>query len=225
MALASSLTTITITGNYVDYEGSAIQGQVRFTLGDVLRNGTDDQMVAPSSIVVPLSAGAFSVTIPATNDPDIVPNPFTYTVEESFPGGRTYTISVPYNTVGSLDLADLSPTPTLSENYVQAIDETSFANLEDDIDALDVEINQTTDKILASGKYWYIGSSYATYTALDTAFATYTALTAGTYSLDGADISAFVTLAEASEASASASATTATNNSTGTISPLLLIGG
>lgn len=225
MALAPSLSTVNITGNYVDYEGTAIQGQVRFTLGDVLRNGTDDQMVAPSSIVVPLSAGAFSVTLPATNDPDIVPNPFTYTVEESFPGGRTYTISVPYNTTGSLDLADLSPTPTLSENFVQAIDETSFASLEDDIDALDVEINQTTDKILASGKYWYIGSSFATYTALDTAFATYTALTAGTYSLDGADISTFVTLAEASEASASASATIATNNSTGTISPLLLIGG
>lgn len=225
MALAPSLSTVSITGNYVDYEGVAIQGQVRFTLGDVLRNGTDDQMVAPSSIVVPLSAGAFSVTLPATNDPDIVPNPFTYTVEESFPGGRTYTISVPYNTVGSLDLADLSPTPTLSENFVQAIDETSFANLETNIAALDVQINQTTDKILASGKYWYIGSSYATYTALDTAFATYTALTTGTYSLDGADISAFVTLAEASEASASASATIATNNSTGTISPLLLIGG
>jgi len=225
MALAPSLTTVSITGNYVDYEGTAIQGQVRFTLGDVLRNGTDDQMVAPSSIVVPLSAGAFSVTLPATNDPDIVPNPFTYTVEESFPGGRTYTISVPYNTTGSLDLADLSPTPTLSENFVQAIDETSFASLETNIAALDVQINQTTDKILASGKYWYIGSSFATYTALDTAFATYTALTAGTYSLDGADISTFVTLAEASEASASASATIATNNSTGTISPLLLIGG
>ena len=225
MALAPSLTTVTLTGNYVNYEGSPIQGQVRFTLGEVLRNGTDDQMIAPSNIVVPLSAGAFTVSLPATNDPDVVPNPFVYTVEESFAGGRTYTITVPYTTVGSLDLADLSPTPTLSENFVQAIDETSFSALEDDIDALDVEINQTTDKILASGKYWYIPSTYATYTALDTAFATYTALTAGTYSLDGADISAFVTLAEASEASAQASATTATNNATGTISPLLLIGG
>jgi hypothetical protein len=225
MALAPSLTTVTLTGNYVNYEGAPIQGQVRFTLGEVLRNGTDDQMIAPSNIVVPLSAGAFSVSLPATNDPDVVPNPFVYTVEESFAGGRTYTITVPYTTVGSLDLADLSPTPTLSENFVQAIDETSFSALEDDIDALDVEINQTTDKILASGKYWYIPSTYATYTALDTAFATYTALTAGTYSLDGADISTFVTLAEASEASALASATTATNNATGTISPLLLIGG
>ena len=225
MALAPSLTTVQITGNYVDFEGNPIQGQVRFTLGDVIRNGTDDQMIAPSSVVVGLSSGAFTVTLPATNDPDTVPIPFTYTVEESFPGGRTYTISVPYDTVGSLDLADLSPTPTLSDTFTQAIDQTSWNALEADIDALDVEINQTTDKILATGKYLYIPSTYATYTALDTAFATYTALTAGTYSLDGADIATFVTTAQGYESAASASATTATNTATGTISPLLLIGG
>ena len=225
MALAASTNVVTITGNYVDYEGTAISGQLRFTLGDVLRNGTDDQMIAPSSVVVPLSSGAFSVTLPATNDPDIVPNPFTYTVEESFPGGRTYTISIPYDTVGSLDLADLSPNPTISEAYTSAIDQTSWSDLEDDIDALDVNIDQNTDKILASGKYWYIPSSYATYTALDTAFATYTALTAATYSLDGDDITSFVSSAETYESQAQASATLATNNATATISPLLLIGG
>lgn len=225
MALASSLTTVVIEGNYVDFEGTAIQGQIRFTLNQVLRNGTDDQMVAPSSVVVPLSAGAFSVTLPATNDPDIVPNPFTYTVEESFPGGRTYTISIPYDTVGSLNLADISPNPTISTSYTSAIDQTTWNTLEDNIDALDVVINQTTDKILASGKYWYIGSTYATYSAVDTAFATYSALTSATYSLDGDDILAFVTSAQAYEASAQASATLATSTATDTISPLLLIGG
>jgi hypothetical protein len=225
MALAPSLTTVQITGNYVDFEGNPIQGQVRFTLGDVIRNGTDDQMIAPSSIVIGLSSGAFSVILPATNDPDTVPIPFVYTVEESFPGGRSYTISIPYTTVGSLDLADLSPTPTLSDTFTQAIDQTTFTTLENNIDALDVLINQTTDKILASGKYWYIPSTYATYTALDTAFATYTALTASSYSLDGADIAAFVTSAQAFETAALASATTATNTEAGTISPLLLIGG
>jgi hypothetical protein len=225
MALGANINTVTVTGNYVDYEGNAIQGQIRFTLGDVLRSGIDDQMVAPSSVVVPLSSGAFSVTLPATNDPDVVPNPFTYTVEESFPGGRTYTISIPYDTAGSLDLADISPTPTLSENFVQLVDETTWSALEDDIDALDVEINQTTDKILASGKYWYIPSTYATYTALDTAFATYTALTAATYSLDGADIADFVTDAETAESNAEASKNLAQSNSADTISPLLLIGG
>jgi hypothetical protein len=225
MALAPSLTTVQITGNYVDFEGNPIQGQVRFTLGDVIRNGTDDQMIAPSSVVVGLSSGAFSVTLPATNDPDTVPIPFVYTVEESFPGGRSYTISLPYTTVGSLDLADLSPTPTLTDTFTQAIDQTTFTTLDNNIDALDVLINQTTDKILASGKYWYIPSTYATYTALDTAFATYTALTAGSYSLDGADIATFVTSAQAFETAALASATTAANTEAGTISPLLLIGG
>jgi hypothetical protein len=225
MALAPSLTTVSITGNYVDYEGNPIQGQVRFTLGDVLRNGTDDQMVAPSSVVVALSAGAFSVILPATNDPDIVPTTFLYTVEESFPGGRTYTISVPFDTIGSLDLADISPNPTLSESFTSAIDLTTWTALENDIDNLDDDIDQATNKILASGKYWYIPATYATYTALDTAFATYTALTAAIYSLDGSSISGFVTSAESFESQAQASANTATINSTGTISPLLLIGG
>ena len=225
MALGANINTVGITGNYVDYEGNPIQGQIRFTLGEVLRSGIDDQMVAPSSVVVPLSSGAFTVTLPATNDPDVVPNPYTYTVEESFPGGRTYTISIPYDTTGTLDLADISPTPTLSTNYVQLIDQTTWSALEDDIDVLDGHINQTTDKILASGKYWYIGATYATYTALDTAFATYTALTAATYSLDGDDISGFVTDAQAEEAAALASKNSAQNSDADTISPLLLIGG
>lgn len=225
MALAPSLTTINITGNYVDYEGTPIQGQVRFTLGNVLRNGTDDQMIAPSSLVVALSNGAFSVTLPATNDPDIVPTVFTYTVEESFPRGRSYTISVPFDTNGSLDLADISPNPVLSESFTSGIDLTTWSALESDIDDLDDEIDQGANKILASGKYWYIPSTFATFTALDTAFATYTALTAGVYSLDGADITGFVTSAESFESQAQASATIATNSASATINPLLLIGG
>ena len=225
MALGANLTTVTITGTYVDYEGTAIAGQIRFSTSEVLRNGTDDQMVAPSVVVVPLVSGAFSVTLPATNDPDVVPNPFLYDVEESFAGGRSYTISIPYTTVGSLDLADISPAPTISTTYVQLIDQTTWNTLEALIDTLDTNINQTTDKILASGKYWYIPSQFVTYTALDTAFATYTALTAGSYELDGSDIATFTSNAQASASTASTSATTATNNASATINPLLLIGG
>lgn len=225
MALGPNLTTVTITGSYVDFEGNPIEGQIRFSISEVLRNGTDDQMVAPSSVVVPLSSGSFSVAIPATNDPDVVPNPFEYTVEESFPNGRTYAISIPYTTSGSLDLADISPDPTLSESYVAAIDQTSWNTLETNITALDAFIDQAADKFPASGQYWYIDSAYSTYTALDTAFATYTALAAATHNISGSDITSFVTSAQSYAASASSSATTASNNSAGTISPLLLIGG
>jgi hypothetical protein len=225
MALGPNLTTVTITGSYVDFEGTPIEGQIRFSISEVLRNGTDDQMVAPSSVVVPLSSGSFSVSIPATNDPDVVPNPFVYTVEESFPNGRSYEISIPYTTSGSLDLADISPDPALTESYVAAIDLTSWNTLESNITALDALIDQAEDKFPASGQYWYIDSAYATYTALDTAFATYTALAAATHNISGADITSFVTSAQGYASSASASATTAQNNSAGTISPLLLIGG
>lgn len=225
MAIGTSLTTVTIEGAYVDFEGNNIQGQVRFTLGDVLRNGTDDQMVAPSSIVVPLSAGAFSISLPATNDPDVVPNPFVYTVEESFPRGRTYTISVPYTSAGHLDLADISPNPSLSTSFVQMVDQTTFNTVKANIDTLNTLVNTTTDKFLASGKYWYIPSQFATYTALDVAFATYTALTAAVYQIDGTDITGFKTSAEAYEVAAEASAVTAQNNASATINPLLLIGG
>ena len=225
MALGPNLTTVVITGSYVDFEGEPIQGQIRFSISEVLRNGTDDQLVAPSSVVVPLVNGSFSVAIPATDDPDVVPNPFVYTVEESFPNGRSYQISIPFSTVGSLDLADISPDPVLSETFVQAIDETSWTALESNITALDALIDQSTDTFPASGEYWYIGSSYETYTALDTAFATYTALTAATYNISGEDITSFVTSAQGYASSASSSATTAQNNSAGTINPLLLIGG
>jgi hypothetical protein len=225
MALGPNLTTVTLTGSYVNFEGTAVEGQVRFSIGEVLRNGTDDQMVAPSSVVVPLSSGSFSVSLPATNDPDVVPNPFVYTVEESFPNGRTYEISIPYTTSGSLDLADISPDPTLSESYVAAVDLTSWNTLESNITALDAFIDQVADKFPASGQYWYIDSAYSTYTALDTAFATYTALAAATHNISGADITSFVTSAQGYASSASASATTAQNNAAGIISPLLLIGG
>jgi hypothetical protein len=225
MAIAPSVTLVTVTGNYVDFEGNFIQGQVRFTLNQVLRNGTDDQLIAPSSIVVPLSAGSFSVQLPATNDPDVVPNPFTYTVEESFPGGRSYTISLPFTTVGSLDLADLSPTPTLATTFVQLIDETTWSLLEANIDALDLLIDQVNGTILATGKYWYIPATYNTYTDVENAFLTYSDLESATFELTGSDILPFVTSAQGYATQASSSATQATINASATINPLLLIGG
>jgi hypothetical protein len=224
MALAPSLTTVQINGTYINYEGTPIEGQIRFSTVEVLRNGTDDQMVAPTTVVVPLVNGSFSVTLPATNDPDVVPNPFEYTVEESFTNGRTYKISIPYTTSGSLDLADISPSPTLSTTYVSLIDATTWATLANNIDALDLNINQSTNKLIIKA-YWLIPINYASYTALNSAFATYTALNANGYELAAAEISPYATTVASSASSAASSATSATTNATGTINPMLLIGG
>lgn len=135
MALGVSLSTVILTGAYVDFSGAPITGQIIVTMSSVLRNPTDNQMVAPSAIVVPLVNGTFSTVVPATNDPDIDPNPFIYSLEESFPGGRKYNISLPYTST-TLDLANISPLPTLSSISVSIVDITTWTPLAVNIDTL-----------------------------------------------------------------------------------------
>jgi hypothetical protein len=109
--LPNNLTTITVTGTYLDIAGNPIAGQVKFTPRAVLKNVTSNVILINSTITVTLDAnGAFSQALVATNDSDAAPINFTYRVEEAFVGGRTYDILVPSATVGgTLDLADVSP--------------------------------------------------------------------------------------------------------------------
>ncbi len=111
MPLPNNLTTITVTGTYLDIAGNPIAGQVKFTPRAVLKNVTSNVILINSTITVTLNAnGAFSQALVATNDSDAAPINFTYRVEEAFVGGRTYDILVPSATVGgTLDLADVSP--------------------------------------------------------------------------------------------------------------------
>lgn len=111
MTLPVNLTTITVTGTYLDIAGNPIAGQVKFTPRAVLKNVTSNVILINSTITVTLDAnGAFSQALVATNDSDAAPINFTYIVEEAFVGGRTFDILVPSATVGgTLDLADVSP--------------------------------------------------------------------------------------------------------------------
>lgn len=225
MAIDVSVTQITVTGNYVDYEGNAIAGQVQFRLSDMLRNSLADQMIVPSTIAVTLdSNGSFSTTLPSTDDSDVIPT-FSYTVEEAFPKGRTYTITLPSATVGSLDLADISPVPTISTTYVGLITEVPFAALEANIDALDALIEQDTDEFPLSGEYGFIPMSYATYTETNGAFATYTLLNSASYPVSGSDLSEEVSAADTAASNAATSASNASATLSARLNPLLLIGG
>ena len=226
MALPASITLVPVSGNYVDFEGTAISGQIKFSLSDVLNVGADDVIVVPSTKSVTLDAnGSFSTTLPATNDPDATPT-YLMTVEEAFPSGRTYTISLPYTTSGTLDLADISPTPTIPTVYVGLISDTLWNVLAAGIDLLDVRINQTSGKFVMSGRYRYIPLGYASYTALNSAFATYTALQTGAYyEALPSYFSTYQTQASAAATSSSASRVTGQSATTGLLNSFLLIGG
>ncbi len=111
MPLPVNLTTITVTGTYLDIAGNPIAGQVKFTPRAVLKNVTSNIILINSTITATLnSSGAFSQVLVATDDTDAAPSNFTYEVEEAFIGGRTYDILLPSSTPGgTIDLADVAP--------------------------------------------------------------------------------------------------------------------
>lgn len=225
MALDTSINTVTVTGTFVNFEGTAITGQVRFVLSSLLRNPSGDQIVVPSTVTKTLdSNGSFTVALPATDDTDVIPN-FTYTVEETFLKGRTYTLSLPVATVGSLDLSDVSPDTTASPVIVSLVLEPEWNTLTANIDNLDTEINQTSNVFLFSGRYWYINSQYASYTLLNASKASYTLMNSSTYEVEGTDASIFVSETATYASNALASRNTANTIYANLLNRLLLFGG
>ena len=96
MALPTSLSTCVVTGTYVDLLGNPISGSINLTPQTILKETTQNYIIIPVIIQKTFDAnGSFSVTLPVTSDTDVAPQPFVYTVEENFTGGRTFQISHP----------------------------------------------------------------------------------------------------------------------------------
>lgn len=139
MALPANLTTITVTGTYLDIAGNPIAGQVKFTPRAVIKNVTSNIILINSTITVTLDAsGAFSQALVATNDPDAAPVDFTYRVEEAFSGGRTFDILLPTATVGgTIDLADVSPAVADDGTGALYVTQAQYDALEARVDAVE----------------------------------------------------------------------------------------
>ncbi|MEQ7008477.1 glycosyl hydrolase family 28-related protein [Actinopolymorpha sp. B17G11] len=115
MALPVDYDTVTVRGKYVYLDGSPVQGTVRFTGKVVAVSAATNTIIIPASRTATLSPGTgeFTIDLPATDDPDVLPGGWTYTVEERFSGGggRTFQLEVPLSAqAGGIDLKDVAPT-------------------------------------------------------------------------------------------------------------------
>lgn len=116
MALPVNVSTRTVVGTFVDYNGDPIAGQIRFTLPSTLTDAGAGTFIVKSSETATLdNTGSFSVTLPVTNDVDLDPLNYLYTVDELFPKGRSYTISLPAG--ATVNIATLAPTDTFTQYY------------------------------------------------------------------------------------------------------------
>lgn len=118
MPLPANLTTVTVTGKYVDASGAAVRGSVTFTLDTPLLDAGASTYIIETEYTVALdSQGAFSVALPATNDPDVTPTGWTWTLTPNFDGADPITFSLPTN-LTTVDITTLSPAlPNPSQTY------------------------------------------------------------------------------------------------------------
>jgi hypothetical protein len=175
MALPGNLTTITLTGNYKDFTGAPIAGQVQITLSEVLLNAAANRIIIPSTITSVLDAnGSFSLTVPVSNDADISPAAFDYTFEEAFIGGGTYTITLLTSLGASVDITDLRPAD-VPPTFTQPVSGTLWPLLENRV-AQEEEDLDDDPKLLAPPTYQNLLLYLDTYANLSSEFGTYAAV-------------------------------------------------
>ncbi|MDV9190773.1 phage tail protein, partial [Streptomyces sp. SR27] len=118
--LPDTIPTVTVRGRFLAPNGVPLSGaivvrapaQLTFPQADVILGGP---------VTVQLDAqGAFEVTLPATDAPDMDPSGWAYIVTEQLAGipvGRSYNVLLP-RAQPEVDLADIAPTDPTKPNYV-----------------------------------------------------------------------------------------------------------
>lgn len=119
MPVPGNLTTITVTGTYVDFNGNPMTGAVTFTPSADLVDAGASEFLSPGPITLQLdSSGHFSTTLICTDNTNLQPPGWVYIVTESVRGTRTYPIALPHTLGSSVDLTAVVPIPVTSGSTV-----------------------------------------------------------------------------------------------------------
>lgn len=141
MALPVNYDTVPIRGRYVYLDGRPAAGFIRFTGKVTAVSDATDTIILPATIAAALDAnGEFVVEVPATDDPDIQPNGWTYTVTEQLAngGGRTYDIDVPLSAkAAGIDLSEVAPAAPASGSPTAFVTLTKFDELKAELSGME----------------------------------------------------------------------------------------
>lgn len=107
----------TVVGTFVGLDGAPITGSLDFSPSPVvLLDYAASKTIVPRAFTVTLDAsGSFRVVVPATDDPDIQPQGWTWRVTQNWPSGQSFSIEVPQDT--TVDLTKATPVPDALGNF------------------------------------------------------------------------------------------------------------
>ncbi|MET9813163.1 polysaccharide deacetylase family protein [Streptomyces sp. NPDC006355] len=120
MPLPPGLSTVTVTGTYLHPDGRPYTGRLVFRPEpEVLTSAVHGTLVIGDVEVVLDNAGQFTVSLLATDDPDVTPAGWTYRVTERWydTPGRSYPLALPA-AASTVDIADVAPTALAEGEYV-----------------------------------------------------------------------------------------------------------
>jgi hypothetical protein len=121
MPLPANVTTVTVLGTFLTPEGDPSTGTVSFTPSAWLLNSGANIAIPNSSVTKTLgTAGNFSALLPITDDPDLSPSGWIYSVSEVVDGvSQSYNIAIPGTIAagGTVFLADLAPVAPAGPEY------------------------------------------------------------------------------------------------------------
>ncbi|WP_367140426.1 MULTISPECIES: hypothetical protein [Streptomyces] len=118
--LPLSIPTVRVHGRYRGLDGRGLSGTVTFTAPGLLTFPASDLFIAGPVVATLDESGAFSVTLPATDAPDMNPRDWAYTVKVNLAGvvgALPFALLLPKN-VPDVDLADVTSADPSTPNYV-----------------------------------------------------------------------------------------------------------
>jgi len=92
--------------------GAPVKGSIKIkpSPGAIIAAMSKTIIIAATRTVTLDAQGELDLILPATDDPDVNPTDWTYSITEDFAGGRTYNITAPSQAVQ--DLSTLVPVPS-----------------------------------------------------------------------------------------------------------------
>ena len=110
MALPTNLTTVEVTGRFIDHNGSPVRGSVTFDTDYYVLDAGESVVVIEAPITVNLdSTGSFAVDLIATDDTDMTPTGWTWTMTPNFDGAFSLEFALPASLAPTTDITTLSP--------------------------------------------------------------------------------------------------------------------
>jgi hypothetical protein len=121
MPLPGNVSTLVVIGTFLTPEGNPSTGTITFTPSRWLTNSGANVALPNSGVTKTLgTAGNFTVTLPVTDDGDLQPANWFYTVSEVVDGvSQSYALLLPgtAGSGGTVYLADLAPAGELGPEY------------------------------------------------------------------------------------------------------------